>query len=120
MEQKKDLSPLKEITIKIRDKVSKRLQKKRVIVDYAMNYGKPSLEKVIRKLFSNGCTKILFLPMYPQYSATTTASVVDKVSRVMQKMRWQPTIRFCPPYFDDDLYITALKNQIIKEKKNRK
>ena len=118
--RKKDLSPLKEITIKIRDKVSKRLQKKRVIVDYAMNYGKPSLEKVIRKLFSNGCTKILFLPMYPQYSATTTASVVDKVSRVMQKMRWQPTIRFCPPYFDDDLYITALKNQIIKEKKKQK
>ena len=62
-----------------------------------------------------------FSPMYPQYSATTTASsVVDKVSRVMQKMRWQPTIRFRPPYFDDDLYITALKNQIIKEKKNRK
>ena len=58
--------------------------------------------------------------MYPQYSATTTASVVDKVSRVMQKMRWQPTIRFCPPYFDDDLYITALKNQIIKEKKKQK
>ena len=66
--------------------------------------------------FNQGCNKILIVPMYPQYSATTTASVVDNVNRVL-KMRWQPTIRFCPPYFDDEIYIKALSSQIEKNKK---
>ena len=57
--------------------------------------------------------------MYPQYSATTTASVVDNVNRVLRKMRWQPTIRFCPPYFDDEIYIKALSNQIEKQIKKQ-
>ena len=54
---------------------------------------------------SLGCQRILIFPMYPQYSATTTASVVDRVFEYLKKVRWQPTIRIVPPYyFDDNIY----------------
>ena len=63
--------------------------------------------------------------MYPQYSATTTASVVDNVNRYLSRERWLPTIRFVPPYYDDKAYINALyqyikKNVNIKTGKNNK
>jgi ferrochelatase len=85
-----------------------------------MNYGKPSIKKTLVSMFKEGCTKILILPLYPQYSATTTASVVDKVNQTLKEMRWQPTIRYSPPYFDDKIYIEAITKQIkIYIKKNK-
>ena len=55
--------------------------------------------------------------MYPQYSATTTASVSDNVNRYLAKERWQPTIRFVPPYYDDTEYINTLYDHIKKNLK---
>jgi ferrochelatase len=55
-----------------------------------------------------GCDRILVVPLYPQYAAATTATVCDKVFQSLQTMRWQPTIRVAPPYYDDPVYIDAL------------
>jgi len=99
----KDESPLKVFSKSICNKIRQKFNNKNVLFSYAMNYGSPAISKEILELFNNGCQRILIFPMYPQYSATTTASVVDKVSSVLKKMRWQPTIRFCPPYYDDKI-----------------
>ena len=90
-----------------------------------MNYGYPRIGEQLSTLKKRGCEKILIFPMYPQYSATTTASVVDNVNRYLSRERWLPTIRFVPPYYDDKAYINALyqyikKNVNIKTGKNNK
>ena len=57
---------------------------------------------------TRGCDRILVVPLYPQYSASTTATVADETLRVLATLRAQPTLRFAPPYFDDPNYIDAL------------
>lgn len=79
-----------------------------VIVDWAMRYGQPSIPDRLTALKDAGAERILVFPLYPQYSATTTATVVDRVADTLRAMRWQPTIRFVPPYHDDPAYIDAL------------
>ncbi|MFU7529296.1 ferrochelatase [Qipengyuania sp. ASV99] len=86
-----------------------------VIVDYAMRYGSPSIEQRLGELTQKGCDRILIAPMYPQYCAATTATVFDEVARVMGEMRWQPALRFLPPYHDDDLYLTALADDLTRQ-----
>ena len=81
-------------------------------VDFAMRYGRPAIGKRIRALHRAGHERIVVLPLYPQYSATTTASVVDAVSATLRAMRHQPAIRIGAPYYDHPAYITALKESI--------
>lgn len=78
------------------------------IVDWAMRYGNPGIPARLEALRQSGCTRILIAPLYPQYSAATTATAVDEVGRVLAGMRWQPSIRTLPPYGDDAAYIEAL------------
>jgi protoporphyrin/coproporphyrin ferrochelatase len=80
----------------------------KIEVDYAMRYGEPALAKGIEALMAKGCERILVLPLYPQYAASTTATAFDAIARILSKMRSQPTLRFAPPYFDDPAYIEAL------------
>ncbi len=84
----------------------------RIVVDWAMRYGNPSIKEKIERLKDIGCDRILLLPLYPQYAAATTATVNDKAFEALQKMRWQPALRTVPPYFDDPVYITALAGSI--------
>ncbi len=79
-----------------------------VIVDWAMRYGTPAIADKIADLKDKGCDRIVVIPLYPQYSATTTASVNDAVFQALQKMRWQPALRIAPPFHDERLYIDAL------------
>ena len=83
-----------------------------LIVDWAMRYGNPSISDRLHHLKDEGCDRILIVPMYPQYSATTTASVSDEVFRVLGDMRWQPAIRIAPPFHDHPAYIAALADSI--------
>ncbi len=83
--KEKGISPLKEITAKVTEKLRAKVKTNRIQIDYAMNYGNPSISKIMTSQFHQGCNKILIVPMYPQYSATTTASVVDNVNRVLKK-----------------------------------
>ena len=77
-------------------------------VALAMTYGEPSVKSVLAELFAAGVTHLLVLPMYPQYSGTTTGAVFDAVTRVLQRRRRVPAMRFIADYHDDGGYIEAL------------
>ena len=79
-----------------------------VVVDWGMRYGQPSIASRIDALKDKGCERILLFPLYPQYSASTTATVNDKAFEHLMKLRWQPAVRTVPPYHDDPAYIEAL------------
>jgi ferrochelatase len=79
-----------------------------VTVEWAMRYGNPSVASRLDAMKQAGCERILVVPLYPQYSATTTASVADSVFDAVKKMRWQPVIRMTPAFHDEPQYIDAL------------
>jgi len=102
-------SPLKTITRAQSDKLTAAIaDHDHVIVDWAMRYGNPSIRSRIDALTAQGCDRLLVVPLYPQYSAATSATVCDEVFRVLGEMRAQPTLRVTPPYYDDADYIDAL------------
>jgi protoporphyrin/coproporphyrin ferrochelatase len=105
----RDESPLRTITRSQAEKLEAALAAEpRVMVDWAMRYGNPSIASRITALQEQGCERILLVPLYPQYSAATTATVCDKAFDALKTMRWQPTLRVAPPYYDDPGYIEAL------------
>lgn len=79
-----------------------------VTVDWAMRYGNPAIADRIAALKESGHDRVLFAPLYPQYSAATTATAVDALTRALGAMRWQPAVRTLPPYHDAPAYIAAL------------
>lgn len=83
-----------------------------VVVDYAMRYGNPSTQSKLEELQAQGCDKILLVPLYPQYSAATTATANDKAFDALKQMRWQPAVRTAPAYFENDAYVSALAKSI--------
>ncbi len=106
-------SPLRTITRTQSEQLAQRLgADKRLLVDWAMRYGNPSIASRMDAMQAAGCDRILLVPLYPQYSATTTASVCDAAFRALSQMRWQPSIRIAPPWHDEPVYIKALANSI--------
>jgi len=108
-------SPLVATSRSLAQMIEKTLQQKfrgNVIVDLGMRYGKPSVRDSLNALRKAGARRLLVLPMYPQYSATTTASVFDEVTNVLQEWRWLPDLRFINHYHDNRIYIEALANSI--------
>jgi len=79
-----------------------------VVVDYAMRYGAPSIAARLAQMKAANCTRILVVPLYPQYAASTTASTYDAVSRAAMRTRNLPEIRFVRDYHDHSGYIKAL------------
>lgn len=105
----KNESPLKTITRAQSEKLAAAISDHdHVVVDWAMRYGNPSIRSRIDALTAQGCDRLLVVPLYPQYSAATSATVCDEVFRVLGEMRAQPTLRVTPPYYDDPDYIDAL------------
>ena len=105
----KNESPLKTITRAQSEKLADAISDHdHVVVDWAMRYGNPSIRSRIDALTAQGCDRLLVVPLYPQYSAATSATVCDEVFRVLGDMRAQPTLRVTPPYYDDPDYIEAL------------
>ena len=108
-------SPLRYYTIQQKNKLSKKIGNDKLVVDYAMRYGSPSIDHKLNHLKKLGCENIIILPLYPQYSSATTGSVCDAVFKSLLKMRWQPSIQIIPHYEAHPLYITALTKSIKKE-----
>lgn len=107
----KNESPLKTITRSQADKLAEAIadhDHDHVVVDWAMRYGNPSIKERIEALAAQGCGRLLVVPLYPQYSAATSATVCDEAFRVLAGMRAQPILRVTPPYYDDPDYIEAL------------
>jgi len=111
----RDEGPLLTITRTQSEKIAAALETQygdKVIVDFGMRYGNPSTEDAILRLKEQGCDKIVFFPLYPQYAAPTTATANDHAFRTLLKMNWQPAIRTVPAYFEHPLYIESLANSV--------
>jgi protoporphyrin/coproporphyrin ferrochelatase len=87
----------------------------RVQVRWAMRYANPAIGPALVAMQQAGCERILFAPLYPQYSAATTASALDALSAQLGAMRWQPVMRTLPPYYDDPSHIEALRSDIARQ-----
>ena len=108
-------SPLATITKAQTAKIAARMQARhgdRVMVDYAMRYGKPSTIDKVRALQEAGCDRIVFFPLYPQYAGATSATANDQFFRALMKLKWQPSSRTVPAYFEDPRYIEALAQSV--------
>jgi ferrochelatase len=103
-------SPLRTITRAQAEGLSARCAKlyPQVTVDWAMRYGQPSIGEKIEALQDAGCDRILLLPLYPHYSAATSATACDQAFRKLMEMRWQPYVRVAPAYYDEPGFIAAL------------
>jgi ferrochelatase len=84
----------------------------RMLVDWAMRYGNPSIAARLDALEQAGCDRILIVPLYPQYAAVTTATVCDKAFEALARMRWQPAVRIAPAWFDQPSYIEAIAGSL--------
>lgn len=83
-----------------------------VVVDFCMRYGNPSTKSKVRALVEQGCRKILFFPLYPQYAGATTATANDQFFRALIDEKWVPEVRTVPPYFARPSYIEALAQSV--------
>lgn len=81
-------------------------------VELAMSYGEPSIPDALERLRRRNVRRLVVLPLYPQYSATTTATVFDRVTRALQTRRWVPELRFINQYHDEPTYIEAVAASI--------
>lgn len=111
--KERDESPLRTITRAQAEKLRKIFASQpNLRVTWGMRYGCPCIGKGLRDLAQMGCDKIILFPLYPQYSASTTATVCDKAFEKLKNYRNQPSIRVVPPYYNHPKYITALANSI--------
>ncbi len=81
-------------------------------VALGMRYGEPSIRSALAELRGRGCTRLLFLPLFPQYSAATTASTIDVLAREVRRWRWVPELRTINHYHDDPGFLRALAASI--------
>ena len=110
-----DEGPLLTITRAQSEKIAAGLAEKygdQVMVDFCMRYGNPSTDAAIKRLQAEGCEKIVFFPLYPQYAAPTTATANDHAFRTLMQMNWQPAFRTVPAYFEHPAYLQALANSV--------
>lgn len=111
----KNDSPLRVIALSQRDKLAESLQDVNVEVAVGMRYGNPSTQAAMDELLAKGCDRIVLFPLYPQYSAPTTATALDKAYEVASKLRKQPALRAVPAYFEHPAYISNLALSVQKE-----
>lgn len=112
-------SPLLVISQKQRTALSALLERRfgcEAPVALGMRYGNPSIHSALEQLRDTGVRRILVLPMYPQYSATTTASIFDAVSTELRTWRWLPELRFINHFHDEPAYIGALAESVRRHR----
>ena len=109
--------PLKTITRSQAELLAHRLTEAgdRLVIDWAMRYGNPSIASRLDALTKRGCERILVVPLYPQYAAATTATVADAAFDALKRMRFQPAVRVAPPWHDDPTYVSALASSLQAE-----
>jgi ferrochelatase len=105
-------SPLIVYTQQLAEKLAKRYGGDRLLIDCAMRYGKPALREKLQEMKSKGAEDIVVLPLYPQYSSTTTASIFDVVADELPNWRHIPSVRFVGDYHQSPIYIKALAESV--------
>lgn len=83
-----------------------------IVVDFAMRYGSPAISEAVERMMQKGVRKLLVLPLYPQYSASTTASTFDALAKDFTQRRWLPELRFVTHYHDYPPFIEAAAKRI--------
>ena len=109
-------SPLAVITRRQTEALKSRLESE-AVVDYAMRYGSPSIASALEKFAQAGCKRILAVPLYPQFSGATTGTVDDALVTAFTAMDADISLRILPPYYQDDLYISALAANLDRQLK---
>jgi len=110
----RDESPLRTITRAQAEKLAAAFaEDPDISVEWGMRYGTPSMAESLGRLLDQGCDRILTFPLYPQYSATTTATANDQLFRAMMTVRNAPAIRSVPSYYDEPVYIDALADSLL-------
>ena len=113
--REKNESPLKTYTRGQAEKLAAALGRAgKLVVDWAMRYGLPPVAERLQALKDQGCDRVVLFPLYPQYSAATTATALDKAYEKLLTMRWQPMIRVVPPYYEHPAYIAAVAESITE------
>jgi ferrochelatase len=110
--------PLKTVTRAQAEQLAESLRETagdRVVVDWSMRYGFPKTSDRIQALLAEGCDRILLVPLYPQYAAATSATACDQAFKALMSMRWQPTVRVAHPWYEDPVYIEAIKHSMETE-----
>jgi ferrochelatase len=105
-------SPLRLIAGDQVEALAPRFADEGIEVTYGMGYGRPTVPARMQELIDKGVTDIVVLPLFPQYSKTTTESVKDAVARARKKLRPQPTIHYVPPYYEHPQYIAAIADSV--------
>lgn len=105
-------SPLVFLTRQLGEKIAGKLDGETVVTDYAMRYGQPSIASRLRRFQELGVTHLLVLPLYPQYSSTTTASIYDGVVKELNRWRHLPHLQFISDYFQHSAYLAAIAESI--------
>jgi ferrochelatase len=108
-------SPLLVESRALTDALAERLRSRlgdRVRIELGMTYGNPSLGDALERLRRDNVQRLLVLPMYPQYSATTTAAIFERVTAELSRWRWIPELRMVNQYWDEDRYIAALADSV--------
>lgn len=105
-------SPLLDISQRQLAALQQEFADSNLIFALGMRYGNPSISSALQELRDQGVQRLLVLPLYPQYSATTTASTFDAVSQELQQWRWMPELRMVTHYHDHPGYISALADSI--------
>ena len=100
------------LTDALKDQLQRALGTEAPLVELAMSYGKPNLRDVLESLRARGLRRLLVLPLYPQYSGSTTASVFDAVTACLRRWRWVPELRFLTDYYREQGYIGALAESV--------
>lgn len=111
-DQETNESPLRRHTRELGDGVRAAMPNPRLVVDWAMRYGKPGIADKLAVLHEQGCDRLILVALYPQYSASTTATVYDKAFDALKTLRWQPAVRTLPPWHDDPVYVRAIAESI--------
>ncbi len=112
-----DGSPLLSIGLKQRDALQPLLHERlgdTCVVELAMRYGEPSIANVMERMRRKNVRRLLVLPLYPQYSATTTAATIDEITRVLSRWRWLPELRTINQYHDRSGYVNALAQSVTR------
>ncbi|GBR44589.1 ferrochelatase [Neokomagataea thailandica] len=111
-DREQNASPLRVYTQRQAELLKERFKQEDVPVAWGMRYGKPSIAQAVDELMDQGCDRIISLPLYPQYSATTTATANDQLFRALMRLRGQPSVLTVPSFPDHPLFIKGLEESV--------
>ena len=114
-------SPLLVYTKRLLKKLNKsKFRKTNINIDFAMRYGEPNIKKQLKKFNEKKINNLIILPLFPQYSFSTTESIKDKINSSLRELNWYPHINFIKENYKENMYINALAKSIKKDWKQEK